>query len=306
DGDGDGDGDPCVDNPGSPECCADQPNHPSCDPCVLEPGSDACCADQPMHPSCNDNDGDGIPNDDDPFPDDANLPGVGDPFKVYAHTSGALFTMEAEEPYTIQQVGGFTFNQSPGQVTDIALDRFGVLYAITFNDLFVCNPQTAQCYYLADIPQTANGLTMIPPGVIDPDDDTLVAIANNGTWYRVMQVGNQANFINIGGYNAGYSSSGDCFSIENVGTYCATNKTGVNNGDVIIEANPMNGGNVQDIATTVGYNSLFGLAGWQGAIFGFNSGGQVIKIDPENGTVTLLTNSNNGWWGAGVRTIIPQ
>ena len=116
----------------------------------------------------------------------------------------------------------------------------------------------------------------------------------------------ETNFVNIGGYGPGYSSSGDCFSIENVGTYCATNKQGVNNGDVITDTNPMNGAVLSDLTTTTGYASLFGLAGWQGAIFGFNSGGEVIKIDPENGDVELLTDSNNSWWGAGVRTVIPQ
>ncbi len=252
-----------------------------------------------------DDDMDGIPNDDDPFPDDPDLPGAALPFKVYAHSSSRLYTMAVEEPYEIAEVGPFSFDQQAGSVTDIAIDRWGVLYAITFNDLFVCNPSNAACYFLGDLPPgSTNGLTLVPPGVIDMDDDTLIAVANNGNWYRVDVVGMQAMFTQIGQYGMGYQSSGDAYSIEGVGTYGAVNGPG--NADLIVEVEPSTGMALQTISQTDGYASIYGLAGWQGAIFAFNASGHVLKIDPDLGDVEVLTNAGISWWGAGVRTVLPQ
>ncbi len=45
-------GDPCDIDPGSPECCEVDLDHPSCDPCELDPGSLDCCDEFPDHPEC--------------------------------------------------------------------------------------------------------------------------------------------------------------------------------------------------------------------------------------------------------------
>lgn len=252
-----------------------------------------------------DTDGDDIPDDDDPFPMDPNQPGKALAGFVYAHTSSQLYTMDAFS-YDVALVGNFSFNGSPGQVTDIAIDRWGVVYAVTFNDLFVCNPQTAQCFYLADLPQSFNGLTMVPPGTIDPDDDTLIGIANSGAWYQMTVVGQQAMLNQIGQYGNNMTSAGDVYSIEGEGTFGAVNKPGVNNGNVIVESNPLNGNVLAELATAVGYTTIYGLAGWQGIIFAFNSGGEIVSIDPADGTVTFIKDTPQSWWGAGVFTVLPQ
>ena len=38
----------------------------------------------------------------------------------------------------------------------------------------------------------------------------------------------------------------------------------------------------------------------------FNSGGQMIRIDPITKVVTDLESKGVSWWGAGVGTVIPQ
>jgi len=255
---------------------------------------------------CTDSDDDGIPDADDPFPNDKNLPGKAEGNKVYAHTAGALFTMGVTAPYDIVSIGAFKYDKFAGSMTDVALDRWGVLYGITFGDLFVCNPANAQCYHLASIPQSANGLTFLPPGTLDPNDDTLVAIAISGAWYKVTLLGNQAQFSQMGQYGPGYGSAGDVFSIQGVGTYGATTKSGVNTGNVIVEANPLNGNVVKDLATLTGYTTIYGLAGWQGKIFAFNSNGAVVLIDPDDNSFSLIKSTPHSWWGAGVYTVLPQ
>jgi hypothetical protein len=63
---------------------------------------------------------------------------------------------------------------------------------------------------------------------------------------------------------------------------------------------------LKDIGTVTGYSSLYGLAGWQGVVYGFDASGAVLKIDIATGAPTLVANTGNSWWGAGVSTRIPS
>ncbi|HLT40496.1 MAG TPA: hypothetical protein VK034_29660 [Enhygromyxa sp.] len=291
DGDGDGDGDPSGDGDGDGDPSGDGDGDPT--------------GDGDGDPPPPDSDMDGIPDPDDPFPMDPDIPGQALGNVVYAHTASQLYTMDPNN-YQITFIGNFTFNQSSGSVTDIAIDRWGVLYAVTFDDVFVCNPNTAGCYYLGDLPQSFNGLTMVPPGTIDPQDDTLIGIANSGTWYVITIQNQQAQLQNIGQYGGNMTSAGDVFSIQGTGTYGAVNKPGVNNGNVIVESNPLNGNVIAELATLVGYSTVYGLAGWENQIFAFNAGGQVVEVDPSDGSYQQVAATNHNWWGAGVYTILPQ
>ena len=281
-GDGDGDGDPTTGGDGDGDGDGDADGE--CDP---------------------DRYNDGIPDGADPFPGDPDLPGIAAANLVYAQTSSTLFTVLPGAPYTVTQIGAFTFDQNGGSVTDIAVDSFGVLYAVTFNDLFVCDPATAACNFLASLPQSFNGLTLVPPGVIDPVYDTLVGISNVGNWYQ-LDVGNGTVVINaLGSYGTGYSSSGDAFSIQGVGTYAAVNKTGIAD-DVIVSSDPTSGTVMSEVATLTGYGSIFGLAGWVGSVFAFSSNGDILLIDPVMGTWSVVQSTPHSWWGAGVYTVLPQ
>jgi len=226
--------------------------------------------------------------------------------RIYAHTSSQLYTMEVEPPYNIAFVGNFSFpNGSNGQVTDVAIDQYGVLYAVTFDDFFVCDPDNAACYYLGDLPESHNALTFVPPGTVDANDDALIGIANSGSWRHLELNGNQVMFNALGAYGGGYTSSGDSFSIDGVGTYSSVND---NNGftDVIVEVDPLTGMVLNEIATLNPYSDTYGLAGWEGAIFAFDASGDVLLIDPDSGTVEVINDTAQTWWGAGVGTILPQ
>ena len=256
-------------------------------------------------PSDGDLDDDDLPDDDDPFPNDPNLPGFVAQGVVYAQTADTLFTLDVED-YTIAQIGPFTFPAgSPGSVTDIAIDQWGVLYAITFDDLHVCNPANAQCYYLADLPSQSNGATFVPPGTIDPVDDALIGIAITGDWRQMQLSGGMVVQMVLGGYGGGYTSSGDAFSIYGVGTYASVDAPGQPD-DVIVEVDPLTGAVQSEIATVAGYSSIYGLAGWEGSIFAFDASGAVLLVDPATGDVTLLAASPYAWWGAAVVTVLPS
>ncbi|WAS89937.1 thrombospondin type 3 repeat-containing protein [Nannocystis punicea] len=303
DTDGDGQGDAC-DEDDDDDTIPDE-----MDNCPLIPNQDQKNTDMDaMGDACDDDlDGDEIPNPDDPFPTDGNLPGVTTPFKIYAHSSGNLYTVDVADPYAVTMVSNFKFSNDAcdHSVTDVAIDRWGVLYAITFGCGYVVNPQTAQAYKLGTLPQSFNGLTMIPKGILDPNKDTLVGIAQSGQWYKMTLQNGMFNIQQIGQYGAGYSSTGDAFSIEGVGTYGAVTKNGVA-GTVIVEVDPATGAVQSELATLAQYSTIYGLAGWEGLILAFDSTGQMIRVDPQTKVVTPLGNKGVSWWGAGVGTVIPQ
>jgi hypothetical protein len=253
--------------------------------------------------SLTDSDGDDIPDLADPFPNDPNTPGVAQPNTVYPQTSSQLFTMDVNN-FAINLVGTFHGSGFSGSVTDVAVDQYGVLYAVTFTDLYTCNPNTAECWHLATLPQSFNGLTMVPPGTLHPFLDTLVAIANSGAWYKVAVSNGQAQLTQIGQYGSGYSSSGDAFSIMGVGTFGSVDWTGAPASDVIVSVDPLTGAVQSQVGPVTGYHSLYGLAGWSGEVYGFDASGAVVQIDIANGNTSLIAQTANPWWGAGVSTRI--
>ncbi len=253
-----------------------------------------------------DKDGDSIPDDDDVFPEDKGQPGIVTPKKIYAHSSSALSTVDVVD-YTVVNLGAFKWPQDGGghQMTDIAIDRYGVLYGVTFDRAYVCNPTSLQCFNLGTLAGSYNGLTWVPAGTIDPDKDTLIGITQAGGWNQLTINNGMVSAKQLGTYGAGYTSAGDAFSIENVGTYAAVNKVGINS-TVIVVVDPKTGKIQSELATTVGFNSIFGLAGWEGLIIAFDSSSSMIKVDPNTKEVTNLGKKNVAWWGAGVGTVLPQ
>jgi len=302
DADNDGIGDLCeedIDNDGVANADDNCPNLPNPDQKDLDGDGVGDLCD-------NDKDGDAIPNDDDVFPDDGNQPGIVVPKKIYAHSSSKLYTVDVET-YQVGNLPNFQWPNDGGghAMTDVAIDRHGVLYGVTFDRLYVCNPTTAQCFNLGTLPGSYNGLSWIPAGLIEPDKDTLIGITNPGGWFQLTVKNGMVSAKQLGSYGASYSSAGDAFSIQGVGTFAAVNKVGVNS-TVIVSIDPTNGKVTGELAVTQGYSSVYGLAGWEGLILAFDSSGQVIKVDPVTKQVTNLGNKGVGWWGAGVGTILPQ
>ena len=252
-----------------------------------------------------DGDGDGIPDEVDLFPGDPNMPGVASDELIYAHTSGQLFTVAPVGVTTVTPVGAFIWPaQAPNQLmTDIAIDSWGTLYGASFGNLFTCHPQTVLCTWLAALPGSFNGLTMVPPGTLEPDRDVLVGISEQGDWVRVDIVDQVVQLTTLGAYGGPYGSSGDAYSILGVGTYAAANKVGSID-DVLVALDPLTGAVLSEIGPISGYANVWGLAGWTTRAFAFDSSGEILQVDLVNGLVTLVASTNNSWWGAGVRTLI--
>ncbi|MSQ84251.1 MAG: hypothetical protein EXR77_15435 [Myxococcales bacterium] len=219
---------------------------------------------------------------------------------VYAHSSSQLFKLDKG---LFSLVGAFQFDKKSGQVTDIALDDDGDLFAVTFNDVFACDKGSASCKWLATLPQSFNGLTFVPKDVLVPGKAALIGIANSGDWNLIEVVGNTAKVTKLGAYG-GFSSSGDAFSVEKVGTY-ATVKAGFGGGDKLVQVNPATGSVIKTIGDC-GVSDLWGVAWSSGVLYGFAATGGVYSIDVNTGKASsiagMLVPNGISWWGAGVST----
>ena len=293
DSDGDGVGDEADNCPQTPN-----PNQTDLD----EDGEGDAC-DPP-----DDTDNDGIPDALDPSPNDPGAPGVAMKATVYAHTSKTLFTVDTKT-YAVTQVGAFKWplDGCNHQMTDIAIDQYGIFYGITFGCLYLCNPQTAVCENLGVLPQSFNGLTVVPPGTVEPNKEVLIGVANSGAWYRLdWDAGTGVvTETKLGAYGPGYSSSGDAFSVLGLGTYAAVNKGG-NAADFLVRVDPVTGEVLNDVgpikSPTKNYSTVYGIAGWTGRAYAFDSSGDIVLIEIATAEVTKIGDTGNIWWGAGGRT----
>lgn len=259
-------------------------------------------------PPLADQDGDQVPDVADLFPKDPNLPGTVTPGKVYAHTFNELYVMDVKT-YKVTLVGKFSWPDPLAvfnTLTDIAIDRYGVLYGVGKSVIHTCHPTTAKCTEVGELPENFNAMSFVPAGVLDVDKDVLVGVSGGGTWYRLDLV--QGAFVPtaLGEYGDPYTSSGDVYSIAGIGTFASVNKSG-DTFDWLVQVDPATGAVIKEVARLEGYSSVFGIAGWTDRAFAFDDGGAIIVVDVETGEVVKeLQNTDKGWWGAGVPTVVPK
>ncbi len=262
----------------------------------------------PCDPEGGDSDNDKVPDDADLWPDDPDRPGTVRPNTIYAHTSSTLFHLGVKQ-LEVYEVGDFVWPGNtvgaPEEMTDIAIDRYGVLYGISFDNFYTCHPDTAVCTLLAPLPGNSqfNGLTLIPKGAIHPDRDTLIGVGNDGSWWQLELDGTQLLATYRGEYGSSWESSGDAFSISGEGTFAAIDQ-GQNSQDTLAEINPKTGEIIRNIATLQGFPDVFGLAGWANQAFAFDDSGSILVIDIALGAITATKPTPHQWWGAGVRTFL--
>lgn len=249
-----------------------------------------------------DTDVDGVPDHSDLFPQNPNLPGVALKETVYAHTADTLFSMDVKL-YQLSEIGDFQWpnDGKTHKMTDIALDAYGVLYGTSYEYLYTCHPQTAECHFVADLPDAFNALTLVPAAYMGTERDVLVGISEGGDWYRLELTDGQIVPEKLGSYGAGYSSSGDSYSIFGVGTYAAVHKAG-SSSNWLVSVDPVDGSVIEDIGPITGYTGIFGLAGWTQRAFAFDKTGAVLVIKTDTAEVQVLHTTTHKWWGAGVVT----
>lgn len=236
-----------------------------------------------------------------------NQPPVTDSVLVWANSPTALFSFDPRTNQ-VRTVGNFSVEGAPPtplEITDLAVNAQGEVWAISFQSLYRVNTQTATLTWVAHFADFGfNALTFVPAGVLDPARETLVAVSVLD-YYRVdTQTGAATR---IGSYGGGFSSSGDLVSIANAGTFATANSPDPwATSDVLVRID-LATGQVTPIGAGIGFDFLYGLGYWRSRLFGFSDSGQLVEINIQTGVGTVVT-PNTGttqFWGAGVTTVAP-
>ncbi len=229
---------------------------------------------------------------------------------IYAHSADTLYKLD---PKTLElsNVGAFgnTAGGTVTDMTDIALDKDGAMFGVSFNTLYKIDYKSGvHCTRLASLATEFNGLTFVPAGTIDPLKEVLVGVALDGGWYRVdVATGaSSATVTKLGSYGSGYSSSGDSVGIIGDAVY-STVSTGFGGSDHVVTIDPKTGKVLKDIGDT-GVGGFWGVGYWGGVMYGFSSAGDLYQIDlktAKSTKVTIKGSPSGGFWGAGVTTSAP-
>jgi len=222
------------------------------------------------------------------------------PAEVFAHSATRLFKLD---PITKQVTTVGTFSGCNNNVTDIALDENGEMYATVLNGLYRIDKETAVCSFIASGPYP-NSLSFVPKGTVDANEETLVGYVD-ASYVRIdKQTGAKTDIGVLG--NGKYLSSGDVVSVIGGGTYLTVK--GFDCGDCLVEVNPTTGALVQ-VVSVLSFTNVFGLAFWGGSAYGFNDAGELFEINLATGDTTVIempdAPASLSFWGAGSTTAAP-
>jgi len=220
---------------------------------------------------------------------------------VYAHSSSTLYRVDPDT-LAITMVGNFSFTTGSDEITDIAIDKTGLMLGVSFGSVYRVDPNTAVATRLSNgLSGQFNGLSFVPATELgETGDDVLVATRNDdGVVFRVNPMtGGTTQIGNMGSF----SSSGDLVSVAQLGTLqTADNGLGP---DRLVRLAPQTFA-ATAIGADIGYAEIWGIAYWKDKIFGFTNGGQFVTIDPSTGAGTLVQGNGPAWWGAAVTTLAP-
>lgn len=180
----------------------------------------------------------------------------------------------------------FNGEASSWSMVDIAIDNNGVLYGISNKKLWIIDPTSAYCIFIADLDAeltSPDGLTVLPDGRLIAADNQLVEIDPQTA--QIVDV--------IVPQSAEYDTSGDVIALPD-GMLYWTVRTGGD--DKLLRVDP-DSGDVTDLGS-IGVKGAFGLAYAQDTLFAFTTDGDVLVINPENGDVEDDWAVPGKWWGA--------
>lgn len=226
---------------------------------------------------------------------------TGEQVFVYAHTASTLYRVDPDT-LAVSMVGDFAWPNGPDQMTDIAIDKNGLMIGVSFGSVYRVDPTNAQATQLSSsLGGSFNGLSFVPAAELgQTGDDVLVGTDNSdGKVYRVDTTSGAAS--PVGDMGAGYTSSGDIVSIANYGTVQTVPGS---SSDVLAKLAP-NTFTAMSVGTGTGFSQIWGIAYWKNKVYGFTAGGDFVLIDPNTGVGTLVQHSGIAWWGAAVTTLAP-
>ncbi|MEL6179143.1 MAG: MopE-related protein [Myxococcota bacterium] len=208
----------------------------------------------------------------------------------YAHTGDDLYTID---PFTKSA----TRVSDVPNLFDIDTHPDGTLYGITARELYFYQETQARWFEVGAFPTIDQGTGF----AIDGQGTAFVTAGESV--YEVDLATAETMFIgNLGG---SFFSSGDCV-VNKANTLFMTSKANSQPDSLVLVDRTTGMGQLigQIRSGNTSYSSIFGLtAGW-GQLYGLNTRGELINIDPSDGTATLIhtftDNQGQGlrWFGA--------
>jgi hypothetical protein len=245
---------------------------------------------------------------------------------IYANTPSALYRFS---PATkgLTKVGDFGCLQAGEEVTDIAVDKSGDMFAVAFTatgSMFLSiDPVDASCAVIHRIDAASStepaypvSLAFVPAGTIDPNAEVLVGYARELAQSYYVKIDRTTGAqLDIGGLHQAPSYptaiSGDLVAVQGGKAYLSAyrqdktqKRTEVQ--DILLEFDPATGRVVREVGGT-GHADIWGLAFWAGKAYGFTSDAKVLEIDVQSGTSNVVAGLPSGmrFWGAAVSTQAP-
>jgi hypothetical protein len=227
------------------------------------------------------------------------------PAIVWGHSDDSLFKLDPNTK-AVTTVGKFT---GCTKVTDLAVDKAGVMFVTTQDGLYSVDVGTAACTSIAK-GTYPNSLSFVPEGTVDATDEALVGYVDD-VYVRIDR--GTGKITNIGTLKGatGVISSGDIVSVKGGTTYLTVKGgTACAKSDCLVEVDPATGKMVHDWGA-IGYSKVFGLAFWAGTVYGFDNTGDLFEVT-FSGTKTMthkltIPGAPAGliFWGAGSSTAAP-
>jgi hypothetical protein len=137
-------------------------------------------------------------------------------------------------------------------------------------------------------------LGVIPLGVLDDDDDTLVTLAGS-SWTSIGLRGPEVS-TKVLGDTAPYSSSGDIATIASGATLFTSPWDG--SGDVVVELDPRTGAVTRELGAPPTTWSIWGMVAYEGVLVMCDQIGQIATFDPTTGAGTIIGAAPHDCWGA--------
>lgn len=221
-------------------------------------------------------------------------PPTGSPSGVFAHSATTLYELDlvTKDVRTVADFDGCS------GVLDIAVDASSRIFASTGSELYLVDPATAKCTFIAT-GNYPNSLSFVPAGTLLPDREALVGFSRGPGDY--VQIDPDTGKVEwVGEIGKGFSSSGDSVSI-NGQTFVSVVGPGCTVNDCLVEVDPKNGAALKNWGS-LGRIGVYGLAAAGGVLYGFAETGDVIEITFAGDTIKttpLRTSGAVPFYGAG-------
>jgi hypothetical protein len=241
----------------------------------------------------------------DDAPDAGDLPDPPENSAVYAHSSSTLYRVDPVS-FEVTEVGPFVWPGFAESMTDIAIDKDGLMIGISYGSVFRVDSGNANCTLLSNNLQGMfNGLSFVPAGQVGFPEGPDVLVGSRNTDGVIHSIDPNTGAVTpVGDMGGDWVSSGDIVSIHGFGTV-ATVTTGTGLGSDVLARLEAGTFAATPIGTDTGYGDLWGVGFWGGDVFGFSEDGSFVIINTMTGTATPVETSIPRWWGAAVTTAAP-